>query len=302
MLADNLLAHLLDRLWEDYCRRVSYARAYRDLVLRKGGRVVNDHLAFRSFNTRTGAQPPGINAIARIIAPLGYASAGSYAFADKFLTAQHFEHPDPLLPRIFVSQLEVADLPVACAAAINDTVGAASDLLDPADLARLSHSDILAKGEQAVVVDRLFHFITQRPWKPPRRETVTRINEVSQYAAWTLLHANNVNHFTAYINEQQVPDWPDIEATVAALRARDIPMKSTIEGEPGSKLRQTATQAVDEDCEVTEADGRPGRLRWPYAYYELAERGDVPGPDGRPRRFSGFLGQQATHLFEMTRR
>ena len=30
--------------------------------------------------------------------------------------------------------------------------------------------------------------------------------------------------------------------------------------------------------------------------------GDVPGSDGKPVRFNGFLGPQATHLFEMTKR
>jgi hypothetical protein len=302
MSASQILTQVLERLWDQYCRRVEYARRYRDLVLGKGGRVVNDHIAFRTFNAPTGAQPPGIEAIARIITRLGYTAAGSYTFADKGLTARHYEHPDRLLPKIFISQLEVDDLPSGCAAAIRAAVADASDLLDSVDLARLERVAGLPKQEQASLVDRLYRFFTQRPWPAPRRDTVLEVNKTSQYASWTLLHANSVNHFTAYINEQQVPEWPDIEATAAGLRAVGIPMKDTIEGEAGSKLRQTATQAVDEDCEVTEADGRPGLLRWSYAYYELAERGDAPGPDGRPQRFSGFLGQQATHLFEMTRR
>ncbi|HOB74864.1 MAG TPA: DUF1338 domain-containing protein [Phycisphaerae bacterium] len=302
MSASLILTQLLDRLWDNYCRRVEYARRYRDLVLSKGGRVVNDHIAFRTFNAPTGAQPSGIEAVARVITRLGYVVAGSYTFEDKFLTARHYEHSDRLLPKIFISQLEVDALPSEAAGAIKAAVADASDLLDSVDLARLERVAGLPKQEQAALVDRLYRFITQRPWKAPPRETVLEVNKASQYAAWTLLHANSVNHFTAYINEQQVPDWPDIEATVDGLRAAGIPMKDTIEGEPGSKLRQTATAAVDEDCEVTEADGRPGRLRWSYAYYELAERGQVPGPDGQPQRFNGFLGQQATHLFEMTRR
>src|SRR5690606_36090481 len=142
----------------------------------------------------------------------------------------------------------------------------ASDLLDASDLAALERVNLLTDKEQTALIDRLFRFFTERPWKAPRRETVIEVNKVSQYAAWTLLHANNVNHFTAYINEQQVSDWPDIDATVAALRREGIPMKETVEGEPGSKLRQTATAAVDEDCQVTEADGQPGVLRWSYAY------------------------------------
>ena len=78
-------------------------------------------------------------------------------------------------------------------------------------------------------------------------------------------------------------------------------MKETIEGEAGSRLRQTATAAVDVNIEV-ERDGTVVERPWSYAYFELAERGNVPGSGGRPTRFEGFLGPQATQLFEMTRR
>ncbi len=302
MVLNKVLTGLLDRLWSNYCDRVEYARRYRDLVLQKGGRVVNDHIAFRTFNTRTGQQPAGMEAIARLITPLGYEAAGAYEFKDKFLVAKHYQHEDPLMPKIFVSQLEVTELPREHARALNEAVADAQNLLDTDTQAMLRFPDTMLSQYDEGLTDRLYKFITQRPWSPPPREVVTEINKVSQYAAWTLLHGNNVNHFTAYINEQQVPEWPDIVTTSAALKAAGVPMKDSIEGEPGSKLRQTATQAVDEDCEVREEDGRTGKLRWSYAYYELAERGTVPGPDGKPVRFNGFLGAQATHLFEMTKR
>jgi len=302
MTAKDVLTQLLDRLWDNYCQRVEYARRYRDLVMEKGGRVVNDHIAFRTFNTTTGELPPGIETIARLITPLGYEAVGAYEFKDKFLNAKHYEHEDPLLPKIFVSQLEVAQLPPQYAKLINESVADAENLLDTETQTRLRLPDMLLAEDHAGLVDRLYSYITQRPWAAPSREAVLEVNKVSQYGAWTLLHGNNVNHFTAYVNEQQVAEWPDLEATVLGLRVAGIPLKATIEGEPGSKLRQTATEAVDEDCDMREPDGRIGKLRWSYAYYELAERGMVPGADGKPVRFSGFLGAQATHLFEMTKR
>ncbi len=298
----KILTDLLERLWANYCERVEYARRYRDLVQDKGGRVVNDHIAFRTFNAPMGPLPPGIEALARLITPLGYRAAGSYEFADKHLTARHYEHDDLLLPKIFISQLEVDRLPADAARLIREAVADARNLLDTDTQAILRYPSTMLEDNCGGLIDRLYRYITQLPWSPPPRETVLAVNKVSQYAAWTLLHGNNVNHFTACINEQQVPGWPDIEATVAGLRAAGIPMKEEIEGQRGSKLRQTATQAVDEECAVRERDGQPGRLKWSYAYYELAERGDVPGPDGRPRRFQGFLGAQATQLFEMTKR
>ena len=45
--------------------------------------------------------------------------------------------------------------------------------------------------------------------------------------------------------------------------------------------------------EVMEDDGTVGKMKWSYAYYELAERGMVPGPSGKPILFQAFLGAQA---------
>jgi hypothetical protein len=78
-------------------------------------------------------------------------------------------------------------------------------------------------------------------------------------------------------------------------------MKAEIEGAAGSKLRQTATEAVMIDVAARRGAKRV-RMPWTYAYFELAERGDVADPEsGRTGRFEGFLGPQATQLFEMTR-
>jgi hypothetical protein len=93
----------------------------------------------------------------------------------------------------------------------------------------------------------------------------------------------------------------DIEKTVAALQKAGVPMKAEIEGEPGSKLRQTATEAVTINVDVLD-QGQPAQMPWTYAYFELAQRDLLPDPaTGKYSRFEGFLGSQATNLFEMTR-
>ena len=67
------------------------------------------------------------------------------------------------------------------------------------------------------------------------------------------------------------------------------------------RLRQTATEAVTIDVAVHN-QGHPTTIPWTYAYFELAQRDTVPDPaTGKPVRFEGFLGPQATNLFEMTR-
>ena len=77
-------------------------------------------------------------------------------------------------------------------------------------------------------------------------------------------------------------------------------MKKEIEGEPGSPLRQTATEAVIVDVPVTH-HGQPAVMARPYAYFEIAERGQVLDPAGGHARFEGFLGPQAANLFQMTK-
>jgi hypothetical protein len=130
---------------------------------------------------------------------------------------------------------------------------------------------------------------------------VAALNKVSQYAAWVLVHGYNVNHFTSLINSHGVPALDDIEKTIAALQKAGVPMKAEIEGERGSKLRQTATEAVTIDVAVHDK-GMPAMMPWTYAYFELAQRDSVvDAASGKKVRFEGFLGPQATNLFEMTR-
>ena len=64
----------------------------------------------------------------------------------------------------------------------------------------------------------------------------------------------------------------------------------------GSKLRQSSTQAVVIPVEMR-AGSRVVKKPWTYAYFEIAERPLIDG-----KRYEGFLGGQATNLFEMTRR
>ena len=114
-----------------------------------------------------------------------------------------------------------------------------------------------------------------------------------------LLHGNSVNHFTAFINFQNVKEWPDLESTFKGLKEAGIPMKETIEGTKGSRLQQTATQAVKEEVKVKGEDGIE-KIIWTYAYYELAQRNYIM-VNGERKLFSGFLGEQAMHLFDMTK-
>lgn len=291
---------LFDSLWENYIERVPYAKTYSDLVLQKGGKVVNDHIAIRTFNTHTGEQPEGIRAIKHILNYLDYEPVAKYNFTKKKLSAIHFEHPDALFPKIFVSQLEVALLPEWAQELIHSHVKDTTYLLSDKSIELLNilkEQGTLPTEAAEFLVGDLVHYF-RRPWEIPKKSAVLKLNDVSQYAAWVLLHGNSVNHFTAFINYQEVKEWPDLAATCKALADAGVPMKETIEGKKGSKLQQSSTQAVKEEVKVRGENGIE-EMKWTYAYYELAERGYI-SQNGEQKMFTGFLGEQATHLFDMT--
>lgn len=297
----EITAGLFGRLWNNYLERVPYARTYVNLVEQKGGKVVNDHIAFRTFNTHTGEQPEGIRAIRHILNFLGYRPVQKYRFPKRHLNAVHFEHPDELFPKIFVSQLEVEELPEWAQQLIKIHVRNTHYLLSDRSIGLLNllqEKGELPREAAEFLVENMVHYF-RRPWEVPEKEAVLKLNDVSQYAAWVLIHGNSVNHFTAFINHQNVKEWPDLEATCRALTEAGVPMKETIEGEKGSRLRQSATLAVKEEVNVKGENGLE-KISWTYAYYELAERGYII-ENGEKKLFSGFLGEQARHLFDMTK-
>jgi hypothetical protein len=295
---ERFLAELFDVLWDRYRQRVSYVHTYEHVIRQAGATFVNDHSAFRTFATQ---QPlAGIATISRIFEALGYRAAGSYHFDDKQLSAIHFQHANQQLPKLFISELKTWELPADARAIIEKAARGHRPAICCSMLAALANLDRDEKSAAELLqqVVREFH---ELPWLPPSRDDVEKLNKVSQYAAWVLVHGYNVNHFTSLINSHGVAGLDDIEKTIAALQKAGVPMKKEIEGERGSKLRQTATEAVTIDVGVHDK-GFPTTMPWTYAYFELAQRDTVlDAATGKQVRFEGFLGPQATNLFEMTR-
>lgn len=297
---NEITSLLIGKLWEQFLVNVPYSKKYADLVSEKGGKVILDHIAFRSFNTHTGEQPEGIRAVGHILNFLGYKIACYYNFSKKKLKAVHFEHTDADFPKIFASELEVDELPVWAQQMINDTVHSTSYLLTDKSIGLLRILDdtgSLPAEAADFLVEDLFHYF-RRPWNIPVKEIVLKINDISQYGAWVLLHGNAVNHFAVNINQQNVNEWPDLETTCKALEAAGIPMKESIEGIRGSKLRQSATLAVKEEVNV-KGESNFEKMVWTNAYFELVERNFIE-ENGERKLFNGFISEQASHLFDLT--
>lgn len=295
---DKFTADLFDRLWDIYRARVAYVQTYEQVVRDQGATFVNDHIAFRTF----AAQRPltGISSLSRIIEALGYRPAGVYQFDDKHLNATHYEHSNAQFPKVFISELRTWELAPE-AERIWKYTAQQRPALDDAVLVRLADPRELQGSGRNELMQTVVQQFTELPWPVPEKVDVEALNKKSQYAAWVLVHGYSVNHFTSLVNSHGVESLQDLERTIAALKKAGVPMKSEIEGEPGSKLRQSATEAVMIDVEVQDG-GQRRKMPWSYAYFELAERNPVIDPaTGKKVRFEGFLGQQATNLFEMTR-
>ncbi len=298
--ATEIARNVIQKVWEKYVARVPYVREYARLISGEEGRLVLDHLAFRTFNTHTGEQPEGITAIGHILRALGYRRAANYVFKKKRLSAVHFEPTENHLPKIFVSQLEVGDLPLWAQILIKETVKETPYLLSDAGIEILGYlmQDGIITSESADILEDEMVAYFVRPWGIPLKESVLKLNDISQYAAWVLLHGNSVSHFAVSLNGPQDKNAPDIETAAMVLRQNGIPMKEAVEGTPGSPLQQTATLAVKEKMEVRTNEG-PEEMVWTYAYFELLKRG-FTGTETPPDLFQGFITGQERHFFNMT--
>ncbi|MHC5740822.1 MAG: 2-oxoadipate dioxygenase/decarboxylase family protein [Nostoc sp.] len=297
----EIALNLWKLLWQEYSVRVNHARTYQQMITTAGGTITNDHIAFRSLrllvDTPQGQLNLGIDYLAQFAEALGYVAAGEYTFAQTHLYARHYRHPQQEefnLPKLFISELIVDELPPNIAQLISKTVSSIlNKLISPINLLKDGNIEIIAKQLQQVFT---------RPWQPPQRSVVEEVNQVTQYGAWVLLHGYAVNHFTGYVNGQNTPEYPDIDTTARALANLGVPMKAEIEGNVACGLRQTATQAVTEMVTVLDDNsGAEIQIPWTYAYYEIAQRYLVEVESGKQVLFDAFLGSNAQQLFEMTR-
>lgn len=291
----ELAQQLFLLLWQEYSTRVSYARTHTEMITAAGGTVINDHIAFRSLrlttNTPQGEINLGIAYLEPIIQFLGYEAVGEYFFTKTHLFARHYRHPQQTefdLPKLFISELIVDELPPDVIQLIEQTVANANFINSP-----VPRSDISASDTKKIFT---------RPWEPPLHSVIQEVNKVTQYGAWVLLHGYAVNHFTGYVNRQDTPTYPDIDTTALGLANLGVPMKAEIEGDIVCGLRQTATHAVTEMVTVIDdISGRKIQIPWTYAYYEIAQRYLIEIAPGQQKLFDAFLGNNAQHLFEMTR-
>ncbi|QLG87462.1 DUF1338 domain-containing protein [Chitinibacter bivalviorum] len=252
-------------LWRDYVMLAPQADAIRALF--GAERVVNDHVAFRTF-----AHPAiSIAVLEQPLLEMGYRRDAPYSFSDKHLSAWGYVPAVPGEPLIFLSQLHYDQLP-----------NLAADIIEEL-LAHLSHPTVT--GAEV--------FYSGRHWPQLNREQYQTLASVSEYAAWLAVHGFHANHFTIAVHTLGV----SIQNVVSKIVSEGYPMNEAgglIKGTPDDLLVQAATMAPNIEIEL--ADGQC--LAVPGCYYEFAQR----YVDERGELFQGFVANNANRIFESTHR
>jgi hypothetical protein len=256
---------LMTALWRDYVATTPQAAHIHQLLGERGEHVRNDHVALRTY----GLPGIGITALARPFEALGWVARDHYRFEDKKLVARYWQHPDPSLPKVFISELVVHELSAAANQIIEQLV---SHL--PAGFGE--RADLPWAG---------------RPW-PLRRAEYESLLIESEYAAWVAAFGFRVNHFTVNVNG--LTTFPDLQSLDAFLLDHGFTLNEAggmIKGTPEDLLEQSSTRA---DSIAVEFSGET--LRIPSCYYEFARR--YPQPNGE--LFEGFVPASADKIFEST--
>jgi hypothetical protein len=260
------LDELFKRLWEDYAVINKQADEIRNLISSRGEQVINDHIAFRTFNI----PKVGIDVLAETFVNFGYKPKDEYTFTEKKLFAKHYEHIKPNRPKIFISELRVEEFSQELQEILKNLVAQIPDMLT-------KKWDFCVSGV---------------PWKPVSWDTYCKLKDESEYAAWMAAFGFRANHFTVDFNS--LKSFKDLEAFNSFIKKNGYNMNSSggeIKGSPKEFLEQSSTLAHPVEIQFADC-----RKTIPGCYYEFARRYQLP--DGK--FFQGFVVKSADKIFEST--
>ena len=260
------IQRLLDRLWSDYTDINPQAQKIHQLLTGRGDRVINDHIALRTFRH----DKLGIDATARLFEKHGYSARDEYDFPEKKLYARHYEIDDPELPKVFISELKLEE----CSRGLRDVINSLTRQVDPYVLA-----------DDALVIGGC-------PWHPVLHDTYELLRKESEYAAWMAAFGFRANHFTVFVNA--LDSFDSLAELNELLKENGFELNDAggeIKGSPEDLLEQSSTRAAP--CPVTFADTTD---EIPGCYYEFAYRHPMPSGE----LFPGFVARSADKIFEST--
>jgi hypothetical protein len=261
------LEEIFQKLWMDYTRQNPSTLKIHQLFTGLGEKVINDHIAFRTFNDPR----IDIDVLARPFLAAGYIPAGKYRFEQKHLSATHFELPgEEEAPRVFISQLLVEDFSEELQKHVRESI----DSVDP---------DLL-NSEELIFSGSVFG--------KPSFSVYESLRTESEYAAWLYVHGFRANHFTVSVNGLE--SFSGIEEVNQCLKDAGYALNNSggeIKGSREDLLLQSSTLA-----DLVRIEFAEGTREIPACYYEFAER----FRDKEGKLFSGFIAGSADKIFEST--
>ena len=264
-MSGSKIEQLFNDMWLDYLELNPDAQKIYALFGR-ADEVVNDHIALRTFNL------PEVN-IEQVSKPLlagGYVEAGEYEFKTKKLVAKHFKHPDPEMPKVFISELLVEEFSVE----LQQTIKGLIEQVTP----------------EMVAADNFLY--SGRPWQLSFA-TYQKLLAESEYAAWVAAFGYRPNHFTVSINHLR--QFDTIEAVNQMLIDCGFKLNAVnglVKGSKAQGLQQSSTLANKVDVLFTDFT-----VKIPSCFYEFALRHPVDG-----ELFDGFIADSADKNLRKYRR
>ncbi|MBU2863116.1 DUF1338 domain-containing protein [Reinekea forsetii] len=254
-------------LWQDYVNMTPQAETIANALRQRGEEVLNDHVAFRTFNIG----PITIKDLEPYLLELGYTRYEPYHFAAKKLDAYGYTPPSKDLPRVFLSELRVEEL---------------------SDTAQKIVHDLVAQIDAKEVNDPSI-FWRGRLWKAPSYEDYLTLAEESEYAAWLSIIGLRANHFTINVNAlMQTTEVAQVNDLVEELGFQINESGGRIKGSPSVLLEQSSTMASKQEFEFS--DGQKHEVT--TCYYEFAKRYF----DETGELYQGFVAASADKIFEST--
>jgi len=258
---------IFERLWSDYIENNPHAEKVYKLFLAEGEEVINDHIAFRTFNDSR----INVDVLARVFIENDYEKRGEYIFEKKHLFAKHYEHKtDVLAPRVFISELILDEFSSEFQQIIKDEINKA----DP----------------EILISDKLIY--AGNVWSKPSFEIYERLKKESEYAAWVYVFGFRANHFTLSVTD--LKKYDSLEKVNTLLKKNGFLINDVdgeIKGSPEELLEQSSIKSGLIKVNFTEGD-----FEIPSCYYEFAKR--YLDEDGK--LYSGFIAKSADKIFEST--
>lgn len=289
---NSSLDEILNALFIPYQESVPEVRKISNAMIENGmitneSDIINDHIAFRTL----GVPHLGIASFEKIFLHYGYKKKDPYYFPEKKLDAFWYEPPTEKYPRIFLSELRVADLSSQAQEIIKKYVDPITEC--PVESIDLDNSDEV--GE----------FFYKPLWDLPTSEDYQTLLKESEYAAWVIYNRYYLNHYTISIHE--LPDgYNSLEQFNAFLESIGIVLNTSggkIKESEDGLLRQSSS--VSKMQAATFADGVT--LKISGSYVEFAERSVLPEYKDLPKekitrthRRDGFESANADKIFEST--